>query len=75
LRVDLKPSVAGEHLPQCATVLFEIVCVGLGSEVLEQHRGALDVCEEERDRASRKIPSFCGALEVERQILAQDRLL
>ena len=55
LRVHLDASVAGERLAQDRAVLGELVRVRLGTELVQQPRGALDVREEERDRSAGEL--------------------
>ena len=55
LRVDLDPAVGGESLPQRTTVLGQRLRVRLRPERVKQPRRALDVGEEERDRAGREV--------------------
>ena len=55
LRVDLDAAVCGERLAQKAPVLRERLGVRVWSERVQQPRRALDVREQERDRAGRKL--------------------
>ena len=57
LRVDLDPALAAHASRIDAPVLGERVCVGLGAELVQQLRRALDVGEEEGDRAGREVVS------------------
>ena len=54
LRVDLDAAVGRERLAQRAPVLGERLAVRVRAELPEQARRALDVGEEERDRAGRE---------------------
>ena len=51
LRVDLDAAVASARLADDAAVLGERLRVGLGAELVQQPRRALDVGEEEGDGA------------------------
>ena len=55
LRVDLDAAVGRERLAQRAPVLGERFAVRVRAELPEQARRALDVGEEERDRAGREL--------------------
>jgi hypothetical protein len=55
LRVDLDAAVNPEGLPQGAAVVRERLGIRGRSHGVEQARGALDVREEERDRAGGKV--------------------
>jgi hypothetical protein len=55
LGVDLDPAVPGESLAEHAAVLLEHVGVALCAELVEQPRRALDVREEQRHGAGRKL--------------------
>ena len=55
LRVDLDAAVRGEGRAQCTTVLGQRLRVRLRPERVKQPRRALDVGEEERDRAGREL--------------------
>ena len=55
LRVDLDAALAGAGLADHATVLGQSVRVRVCSEVVEQTCRALDVGEEERDRAGGEV--------------------
>ena len=52
LRVDLDAAVGGERLAKHPPVFGESVCVGV-AELLQELRRALDVGEQEGDRAGR----------------------
>jgi hypothetical protein len=54
LRVDLDAAVRFESLTEDTPVVGERVGVALGTELVEQARRALDVAEEEGDRAGRE---------------------
>jgi hypothetical protein len=53
LHLHLDTAVFGERLPQQPAVILERPNVGPLAEILQQPRGALDVSEEQRDRAAR----------------------
>ena len=57
LGVDLDPALCRARLPDDAAVLGERFGVRFGAELVEEPRRALDVGEEECDRASRKVVS------------------
>ena len=53
LHLDFDSSVCRERLPQQAAVVLERAHVRLLAQLLEQPRRALDIGEEQRDRAAR----------------------
>jgi Glucose / Sorbosone dehydrogenase len=55
LRVHFDPAVPGEHLAQCAAVLGEHLRVPF-AELIQKACRALDVREEQSDRAAGKLP-------------------
>jgi hypothetical protein len=55
LRVHFDPAVPREDLAQCAVVLGEHLRVPL-AELIQEACRALDVCEEQSDRAAGKLP-------------------
>ena len=55
LRVDLDPALGGARVADHAAVLGERLRVGLGAELVQELRRALDVGEEEGDGAGRKV--------------------
>ena len=55
LHLHLDAAVPGERLAQQAAVILERPHVRLLAELLQQPRRALDVREEQRDRAARKL--------------------
>ena len=60
LRVDLDATLGSAGLADHAPVLGERVGVRLGAELVQQPRRALDVGEEERDRAGRELRAHGG---------------
>ena len=61
LRVDLDPAVRGERGAESAPVLRQRLGVRLGPERVQQPRRALDVREEEGDRAARELGAHRGS--------------
>ena len=55
LGVDLDASVTGERLAQDPPVLLERLGIGRRPEIVQERGRALDIREEERDRASREV--------------------
>src|SRR5207248_1531952 len=55
LRIYLDPVVANEDLTQCAAMLGQRGCVGIGADLLQEPRRPLDVGEDKRDRSDRKL--------------------
>ena len=61
LRVDLDAVVRGERGPKDAPVLCERLGVPVGAERVQQAGRALDVREEEGDRAARELCAHRGS--------------
>ena len=55
LHLHLDPATGDEGLPEQSAVVLERAHVGFLAELLEQPRRALDVREEQGDRAARKL--------------------
>ena len=55
LRIDLDPALPGAGLADDAAVLGERIGVGLGAELVQELRRALDVGEEEGNGAGREV--------------------
>ena len=62
LRVDLDAALGSACLADRPAMLGQSFGVGIGSELVEQPRRALDVGEEERDRAGREIRAHSGMI-------------
>ena len=72
LRIDLDPALPGAGLADDAAVLGERIGVALGTEGVQELGRALDVGEEESDRAGRKVVAH-GARSSARQDVASSR--
>ena len=55
LRIHFDPVVANERLTQGAAMLRQRVCVGIGTQLLQEPRRALDVGEDKSDGSGRKL--------------------
>ena len=55
LRIHLDPVVADEGMTECAAMLGQHVCVGIGTKLLQEPRRTLDVGEDESDGSGRKL--------------------